>query len=151
MMIDPPHATVNGLAAEVLRNVFGAGFVVRDQHPIDLSRRTLAEPDIAVVTGSFRDYSRVHPRTAVLIIEVSDSTLRKDRELKGHLYAHAGIADYWIVNLVDRQLEIYRKPGPDPDRKGRFRYADVMIVPADGHASPLAKPEARITVADLLP
>ena len=62
--------------------------------------------------------------------------------LKAHLYARAGIADYWIVNLHDRQLEVHRSPGPDPARKGRFRYAEVTIVPADGQVAPLAAPEA---------
>ncbi len=151
MTVDPPHATAGGLTVEALRLAFGVGYVVRDQHPLDLGRRSLPEPDVAVVVGSARDYARTHPRTALLIVEVSDTTLRKDRKIKAHLYAQAGIADYWIVNLVDRHLEIHRNPRPDPDRKGRFRYADVTILKSGDHASPLAKPEARIAVADLLP
>jgi Uma2 family endonuclease len=71
--------------------------------------------------------------------------------VKGHRCALAGIVDYWIVNLVDRQLEVYRNPGPDPDRPGRYRYADVTIVPADGQITPLAKSDMQIAVADLLP
>jgi Uma2 family endonuclease len=82
---------------------------------------------------------------------VSDSTLRKDRVIKAHIYAQAGLADYWIVNIQDRQLEIHRKPGPDPDRKGRFRYHEITTVDHEGHASPLAAPDARVAVADLLP
>ncbi len=106
---------------------------------------------MAVVIGSARDYAEAHPTGALLIVEISDATLRKDQTIKTHLYARAGIQDYWILNLVDRQLEIYRRPVPDPEKPGRFRYADVTIVPAEGHAAPLAKPEARIAVADLLP
>ena len=75
----------------------------------------------------------------------------RDRGLKKRVYARAEVPVYWIVNLVDRRLEICRNPGPDPDRKGRYRYAEVTIVPADGFASPLARPNARVAVADLLP
>lgn len=151
MTSHPPHATATGLASEALRAAFGPGQIIRQQQPLDFGRRSLPEPDVAVVVGTARDYSRSHPRTASLVVEVSDTTLRKDRTIKVHLYARAGVPDYWIVNLADRQLEIFRNPGPDPDRKGRFLYAETTIIPADGHVSPLAKPEARIAVADLLP
>jgi Uma2 family endonuclease len=151
MTSHPPHATATGLASEALRVAFGQGHIVRQQQPLDLGRRSLPEPDVAVVIGSARNYSHSHPRTAILVVEVSDTTLRKDRTIKVHLYARAGIPDYWILNLADRQLELFRNPGPDPDRKGRFHYAETAIVPADGHASPLARPGARIAVADLLP
>jgi Uma2 family endonuclease len=150
MTIDPPHSAACGLANEVLRLAFGAGYTVRSQTPLDLGRRSLPEPDLAVVAGSIRDHARAHPTTALLVVEISDSTLRKDRRTKSHLYARAGIADYWIVNLVDRQLEIRRQPGPDPARPGRFAYPETTIVPADGSASPLAAPGSVIAVADLL-
>jgi Uma2 family endonuclease len=151
MTTNPPHDTAVGLASQVFAVAFGPGFAVRAQMTLDLGRRSMPVPDIAIVPGGLRDYATTHPTSALLIVEVSDSTLRKDRILKTHLYAHAGIADYWIVNLVDRQLEIRRHPGPDPNRRGRFAYADVTVVPADGFVSPLAAPGARIAVADLLP
>jgi len=150
MTTSPPRSIASNLVSEALRIGFGPGHVIRVQQPLDRGRHNQPEPDLAVVAGNPRDLVR-HPTTALLIVEICDSTLRRDRTIKAHLYAHAGIADYWIVNLNDRQLEIYRNPGPDPDRKGRFRYAEVTIVPADGHAVPLAKPDARISVADLLP
>ena len=146
----PAHAVGVQLATHILIATF-AGRSVRSGLPLDVGRRSLPEPDLAVVVGGPRDYADNHPTTALLIMKVSDSTLRKDRTLKVHLYAYAGLADYWLLNLVDRQLEIYRNPGPDPARKGRFTFAEVTIVPADGHASPLAAPGARIAVADLLP
>jgi Uma2 family endonuclease len=151
MTIDPPHAVASMISPPIFQRHFGEGFSVRSQVPLDLGRHNLPEPDLAVVVGSPRDYSTAHPKTAVLIVEISDSTLRKDRGLKAHIYARAGITDYWILNLNDRQLEVHRNPVPDTSRKGRFRYADVTIVPADGHASPLAAPGAVIAVADLLP
>jgi len=150
MTFNTPHATSTSLSLIVLQATF-PGCHVRPGLPMDISRRSLPEPDFAVVFGGPRDFVEQHPTTALLLVEISDATLRKDRTLKAHLYAQGGIADYWIVNLVDRQLEIHRSPGPDPSRKGRSRYSDITVVAADGHASPLARPEAVVAVADLLP
>jgi Uma2 family endonuclease len=151
MTINTPHATTTRLANEVLRGLFGRGWVVSDALPLDTGRRSLLQPDFTVVVGSARDFGQSHPSTAALVIEISDSTLRKDRTIKAHLYAQAGLPDYWIINLVDRQLEVHRNPGPDPSRRGRFRYADVTIVPESGRIAPLAAPQSEIAVADLLP
>ena len=151
MVTNPPHDTAVNLVNEATRAAFGPGFFVRIQMTLDLGRHNQFVPDIAVVPGTIRDYARVHPKGASLLVEVSDSTLRQDRGVKAHRYAQAGIADYWIVNLVDRQLEIRRNPGPDPSREGRFRYGEVAIVPADGSVAPLAATGRPIAVADLLP
>jgi Uma2 family endonuclease len=148
--VKPPHSMGLDLLGDALRAAFGPGCRVRIQQPIDIDRRTQPEPDAAVVFGRARDFVD-HPRNALLVVEVSDTSLSYDRKVKAHLYAQAGITDYWIVNLVNRQLEIHRQPGPDPARKGRFAYADVTIVPATETASPLAAPGAVIAVADLLP
>ena len=105
-----------------------------------------------MVAGSIRDFKDWSiPTTAALVVEISETSLRKDRKLKAHIYAQAGLPDYWIVNLVDRQLEVHRLPGPDPSRRGRFRYADVTIVPESGSIAPLAAPQSMIAVADVLP
>lgn len=151
MTINPPHATATGLASQVLQAAFGPGYVIREQKPLDLGRRSAPEPDVAVVVGSLRDYNASHPTGALLVVEISDTTLRKDRTLKAHIYAAAGIEEYWIVNLVDRQLEVHRRPGADPARRGRFRYAEITMIGPDGHAAPLGAPAARVAVADLLP
>ena len=151
LVVNPPHDTGVFLTLTVLQRVFMHGHVVRPQLSLDLGRRYQPIPDLAVVVGEGRDYANRHPTTAVLLVEVADSSLRHDRVVKAHRYARAGIGDYWIVNLVDRQLEVYRNPGPDPDRPGRFRYALVTIVPADGHVTPLIRPTQQINVADLLP
>jgi Uma2 family endonuclease len=148
---NPPHDTAVDLTCTVLRAAFGPGYVVREEKSLDLGRRYQPRPDAAVLAGHSRDFATRHPSTAVLLAEVAETSLRHDRVVKAHRYAFAGIADYWIVNIVDRQLEVYRQPGPDPDRPGRFRYADVTIVPADGQVAPLAKPDQLIAVADLLP
>ena len=147
----PPHANAVEKLDDELRAAFGPAFRVRVQLPIDLGRKSQPEPDGTVLIRQPATARSAHPREPVLIVEVSDSSLGYDRKVKAHIYALAGVMDYWIVNLKDRQLEIYRDPIPDPERKGRFRYASCTVVPADGHASPLARPEARIAVADLLP
>ena len=151
LVVNPPHDTGVFLALIVLQRLFTRGHVVRPQLSLDLGRRYQPIPDLAVVVGEGRDYANRHPTTAVLLVEVADSSLTHDRGVKAHRYARAGIADYWIVNLVDRQLEVYRNPGPDPDRPGRFCYADITIVPADGHIIPLARIDQQVSVADLLP
>jgi Uma2 family endonuclease len=151
LVVNPPHDTGVYLTLNVLQRVFSHGYVVRPQLSLDLGRRYQPIPDVAVAVGEGRAYADRHPKTAVLLVEVADSSIRHDRLVKAHRYARAGIADYWIVNIVDRQLEVYRSPGPDPDRPGRHYYAEVSIVPADGHVTPLAKTDIQIAVADLLP
>lgn len=145
------HATSAELTGEMLRLIFGQGWVVREAKLLDTGRRSLLESDFSVIKGSIRAFTILHPTTAALVVEVSETTLRKDRTIKAHLYAQANQPEYWIVNLVNRQLEVHREPGPDPERRGRFRYAQVTTVPESGRISPLAAPQAEVAVADLLP
>ena len=108
------HAVAVGLASEALRAVFGSGWMVREEKPVALGDDSNPEPDLAVVPGAHRDYSSAHPARPVLVVEVAESSLAWDRGEKGSLYARAGIADYWVVNLIDRVLEVYLRPVPDP-------------------------------------
>jgi len=143
-----PHFTATRLVEEALRAAFGAGWDVRVQGPLALGRSSEPEPDVSVVRGSPRDFRDAHPTTAALVVEVAKASLRLDRAMKARIYARAGVADYWIVNLIDRVLEVHR----DPERSGRqWRYRSVQTVAPDGEVSPLATPGARIRVADLLP
>jgi Uma2 family endonuclease len=135
----------------LLDRVFGAGYWVRAQGPVDLGQPSEPEPDVSVVPGSPADYVQAHPTTAVLIVEVSDSTLSYDRGRKASLYARAGIADYWIVNLVDRQIEVYRDPVPDATQHYGYRYSSQSIVVPPDTVTPLALPAVAILAADLLP
>lgn len=145
-----PHASTTDQVAEVLRDTLGAGYWVRMQLPLDLGEPSEPEPDLSAVVGKRVHYT-AHPTTAVLVVEVSDTTLRYDRSQKASLYARAGIDDYWIVNLVDRQLEVRRQPVPDSSQPFGFGYAqETVLTPAD-FVAPLASPQARIAVADLLP
>src|SRR5581483_2292097 len=92
---------------DALRLAFGSGYWVRVQGSLDLSPHGIPSPDLAVVAGSYRGATRTIATSALLVVEVSESTLPLDRGHKAHLYAAGGITDYWIVNLVQRQLEVY--------------------------------------------
>jgi hypothetical protein len=87
----------------------------------------------------------------VLIVEVADSSLAFDRGEKASLYARAGIADYWILNLSDRVLEVYREPVVAPHAQYGHRYGATTTLGPRDMVSPLAAPTAAILVADLLP
>jgi len=87
--------------------------MVRLQAPISLDEESEPEPDLAVVPGRPADYCTAHPAHPALAIEVAEASLAFDREHKGSLYARARVEDYWIVNLVERVLEVYRHPEPD--------------------------------------
>jgi Uma2 family endonuclease len=145
------HATAVGAADDALRAILPPGWIVRAQMPVALDEDSEPEPDLAVVPGVRSDYRGSHPARPVLALEVAESSLDFDREHKGSLYARAGVADYWIVNLLDRVLEVYRDPAPDPSAPYGWRYRSVEALTPPAVVSPLALPSARITVADLLP
>ncbi|MGH2459093.1 MAG: Uma2 family endonuclease [Chloroflexota bacterium] len=140
-----PHASGVVAAGEALRSVYGAGFSVRIQLPLAATADSEPEPDVAVVRGHWRDFTRAHPTTALLVVEVADSSHPADRRRKGRIYAHAGIAEYWIVNLIDRVVEVYRDPRSDTG------YATALVFASDRTISPLSMPSAVVAVGDLLP
>src|SRR5262249_35265987 len=144
------HATGIRLAADALRRVFGDGWMVSEQLPVALDEESEPEPDVSVVRGDPRDFRAAHPERPALIVEVSLSRLGYDRERKGGLYARAGIADYWIVNLLDRQLEVYREPVRDSATPFGWRYGRVRTLGPAEHVVLLAAPPAEIAVANLL-
>src|SRR6185503_12644375 len=98
---------------DALRASLPSGWVVRTQMPLALDDESAPEPDVAVVAGRREDYRDAHPGRPALVIEVAESSLEIDREYKGSLYAHATVDEYWIVNIVERVVEVYRDPGPD--------------------------------------
>ncbi len=141
-------ANLSGKAAE---RAFREECHIRTQLPLVFGPHNKPEPDVAVVVGSIRDYSLAHPTTAVLIIEISDSTLRYDRTTKAGIYARAGIADYWILNVVDRVLEVHRQPAAMTDMPLGHGYRSITRYIETEIVSPLVAPDSLITVADLLP
>lgn len=147
----PLHFSTLERVARVLSVLLPGPYAVRAQGPIDLGPHTEPEPDVAVVTARPDHYATAHPQTALLVVEVSDTTLASDRARKGSLYARAGIADYWIVNLVDGQLEVHRNPRPNPAWQYGHEYADVTVLTRADSVAPLCAPTAVIAVADLIP
>jgi Uma2 family endonuclease len=143
------HSATVGLVEEALRACFGPGWAVRVQMPIALDEESEPEPDVAVVPGTHRDYATAHPARPALLVEVAESSLVADRGTKAALYARAGIADYWILNLVDRVLEVCRDPVITEPSGGRYR--EIAIVPAGTSIAPLARPDAPVEIDALLP
>ena len=139
------HATGIILMAEVFREILGLqGGSIRQQLPLVLNSHSEPEPDLAVVSGSPRDYAQAHPTTALLVGEVSDSTLKFDQQTKSALYAEAGIPEYWILNLVDNQVEVYRDPSPEG-------YQTRQVWGSQDLISSLINPDRRVSVSELLP
>lgn len=145
------HATAVKLVDVALQNTFSAGCFTRCQLPLVLGERSEPQPDVAVIQGQIRDFVDEHPRTAVLVVEVADTSLDYDRDVKGSLYAMAGIPEYWIVNLGDRQLQIYRIPAPSSETVYGYAYTQNSVAPAGDNVQLQQFPRIEIQVADLLP
>lgn len=145
------HSVSVELAVRELGRAFGKGYHVRDQKPLELGEPYEPEPDAAVVEGNPRDYAHAHPRTAVLIVEVARASVEYDRTVKGSLYAKADIKGFWLLNLQERRLEVFREPTPMPDQPYGYGYKSLRLYLPDETVSPLAKPDAAIKVADFLP
>lgn len=111
---NPPHDAHVAVTRRALDRRLSGGWHVRVQSAITTSH-SQPQPDIGVVRGDEMDYNLRHPEAAdiALVAEVSSSTLNDDRTVMGRIYAHAGVPTYWIVNLIDRQVEVYEQPsGP---------------------------------------
>ena len=145
-----PHVLGVSRTSRALAKAFGDAFWVRSQAPLHLGAGSEPEPDLAVVPGPMESY-KDHPTTALLIVEVADTTGRFDRGKKASLYARAGIKDYWIINIQDECVEVLRDPVKDTHAPLGWRYRLVVTVGPPATIAPLAKPEAIIAVADLLP
>jgi len=130
---NPPHRVTTRLVRTALENILPPGWYVDSQEPITLSNSE-PEPDIVVVRGDTRQYLDRHPgaEDIALIIEVSDTTLQRDRTVKKRIYARAGISLYWIVNLVEEQVEVYSQPLVEveqPDYSQRLDFGRSAVIP----------------------
>jgi Uma2 family endonuclease len=144
----PPHVVACDLTREALDGLSLAGWHTRHGDPVRLPPDCEPEPDVALVRGTTRDYSDHHPGPAdiALVVEVADSSLTDDRKEMAVVYGKAGIPVYWIVNLVDRQVEVYTKPGP----RG-YRSTEIF---KEGQSVPVViggQEVGRIAVEDILP
>jgi Uma2 family endonuclease len=140
MPISPLHRTVTGLVHDVVQSHLTAGYFTDVQVPIALAESE-PEPDLVVTRGQRLDFIDRHagPADTALVVEVADSSLRHDRDFKKQMYAGNGIVIYWIVNLVDKQVEVYTEPadtpsGPDYASYGIFSLGDHVPLVIDGQA-----------------
>ncbi len=144
----PEHFETGDTLNEILQAYFGKGYWVRFQGDLVLGE-SQPVPDIAVVQGDKRDYKGRHPDRALLVVEVAHTSLHYDRTDKLSLYAKAGIPECWIVNLQERQLEVYREPAPREDTPFGYGYAQITLLRPGDTVHPLAKPEPGIPVRDI--
>jgi Uma2 family endonuclease len=142
-----PHVLTLRILANVLENALGDKSVfVSTQDPIRLDNFSEPEPDLAIVKGTILDYAEHHPvpEDIYLVIEVADSTLKQDCEVKDKLYGRSKIAEYWVIDINNRQVRIFR----DPTLTG---YGSQLILTETHSVSPLAFPEIVLSIASILP
>ena len=150
-MPNPPHDLVMTLAFDYLRLNCPAGHYVRNQQGFDIGSETDPGPDFAIVAGTARDYAARTPTAAILIVEVSDSTLFFDTTTKAELYATAKVPEYWVVDIQHRQLHVFTDPVALPAGLGATAYRKHVAHGETDTVSPLAAPTATVLVAELLP
>jgi Uma2 family endonuclease len=145
-------AGVTRAAAAMRRTFDECRYWVRVQAPLRAGHDSDPEPDVAVIRGTEEQYLKSgHPTKALIVIEVSHDSLNRDRKIKADLCASAGIGDYWIINLRQRQVEVHRKPVRDSKRKFGWRYSEVAVLRAEDSIAPLAAKGTLIAIRDLLP
>ncbi|MBA4189433.1 MAG: hypothetical protein C0467_15695 [Planctomycetaceae bacterium] len=149
--MNEPHARAIVFVLQTLQATFGESFTFRPQLPMDLGQTTDPEPDVIVVAGTPRSQPPTPPTTAVLVVEVADSSLAFDIGEKASLYAAAGIADYWVLDLAHDRLYVFRDPRPEPDQRFGHSYFRMSLNGPADRVSPLAAPTASFLVSDLLP
>ena len=141
-------------AARVFEHVFGEDYCVREQASLNLDgldHYSQPKPAIAVVKDRQENDDDELPIHAKLVLEVSSNTLRFDREKKASLFAEARIPEYWILNLLQRQLEVFRRPVADAAAVFWFSYAERYVFKEGESVALRDKPDAIIQVADLIP
>jgi len=136
-----PHAGSTARIANLLTLALGGRVEIRAHSPLPAGEDSMPEPDVAVVP---RMPIGEHPTHAFLVVEVSESSLRKDRKVKAPIYAESVVPEYWIVDLAGRAVEVYTEP-----RDGR--YASMITIGDDGVLRPQAFPEIAISVSEILP
>lgn len=138
------HAAAIALVQRRLDQIFPYTHHLRVQLPLALGDHSEPEPDLAVIAGEPSDYWLGHPSTADLVVEIAYSSLDDDQDRKYHLYARHAIPEYWLLNLNERQLEVYRAPQGE-------EYQTKLILGPGQAIAPLAQPGRELKVDDLLP
>jgi Uma2 family endonuclease len=140
------HVITLQLLANHIQAQLGTTALIRTQDPIRLDNFSEPEPDLAIVKGTILDYAEHHPvsEDIYLVIEVADSTLKQDCQVKDKLYARSNIAEYWVVDINNRQVHLFR----DPTATG---YTSQLILSETHSISPLAFPNLVLSIASILP
>ena len=142
----PPHAATTQRAANYLTRLLVGQAYIRVQLPISLPPNSEPEPDIAVVCIDPREYFDRHPAAddIFLLVEVAKTTLKQDRTVKAPVYARANIPEYWVLDVQQRQLYVFRQPEADT-------YQQEIILNQDATISPVAFPDIDVAVNQLFP
>jgi Uma2 family endonuclease len=136
----PRHAWVLSHLPERFVTALGGRALVRVQLPLALTDDSEPEPDLALVP--LGDYRNHHPTEALLVVEVADTTVKKDEGIKARLYAECGVPEYWLVNLAEDVVVTHRRPGPEG-------YAEITRH-QDGELRPSGFPDISLSVADII-
>lgn len=144
--MSPRHAWAITAASAALQPLVGRRASLRVQCPLVLGTFSVPEPDLAVVPGTASDWGDRHPTTALLVVEISSSSLPQDRLTKSAIYARAGIPEYWILDLSGRRIEVRRDP-----EAALGRYRTLRVYESSQEVEPLFSPGRTIPVCDLLP
>jgi Uma2 family endonuclease len=145
---NPPHSWTVDAVREEFVPILPRGWSIRQEQPVKIPEFDEPEPDLAIVRGTRDRYEDRHPGPADIgvLIEVADTTLDRDRGEKQLVYARCGVPIYWIVNLVDRQLEIYTGPTPSGYRKRQVLAPNEQVTVTIGRRA-----IGRIAVSAILP
>ena len=147
MTKNPAHSLATQLVRDTFAQLIHGNNFVSDQEPLS-TQDSEPEPDMMIVRGKRRDYSEKHPtgKDVLLVLEVADATLQRDRTIKLGIYAQAAIPAYWILNLPERQLEVYTQPkGSAYQQKEIYLATDSVALQIEGAML------GTIALADLLP
>jgi Uma2 family endonuclease len=142
-----PHVlTLRLLASELKALLADRPVFLSTQDPIHLDNSSEPEPDLAIVKGTALDYVEQHPQPQdiYLVVEVADSTLKQDCEVKDKIYAQAGIANYWVVDIPHRQVHVFYDSTPTG-------YASHLVLTESQMVSPLAFPDIALSIFSVLP
>lgn len=139
----PPHAATTQRCDRYFQNLLQERAYIRIQLPITLSTSE-PEPDIAIVKINPSFYGECHPvaEDIFLLIEIADSTIRKDRKIKASIYARDNILEYWILDISKRQVYIFRNPSTNG-------YESETIIDATASLSPVAFPDIEVFFSEL--
>lgn len=145
------HSAAIRAVLDALRAALGHAWQIDSQLPIALDDDSEPEPDVAVVPRDPERYRRGHPGRPVLIVEVAESSYRIDHNYKASLYARAGVAEYWIVDVVRDTVEVHREPEASAAAVHGWHYGTVETLRPPASVRALIAPDVAIAVADLLP